>query len=75
MENVSKNSTNDKVLSQMKSENLHISPDDILCSLQPLIAEYFDGDCKCSGDSITYTAANGQKFYIVAAEIKYAEVK
>ena len=70
MENVSKNSTNDKVLSQMKLDNLHISPDDILCSLQPLIAEYFDGDCQCSSDSITYTAANGQKFRIVAAEIK-----
>ena len=28
MENVSKNSTSDKVLSQMKSENLHISPED-----------------------------------------------
>lgn len=70
MENVSKNSTNDKVLSQMKFENLHIAPDDILCSLQPLIAEYFDGDCECSGDYITYTAANGQKFRILAAEIK-----
>ena len=70
MENVSKNSTNDKVLSQMKFENLHISPDDILSSLQPLIAEYFDGDCQCSSDGITYTAANGQKFHIVAAEIK-----
>lgn len=54
----------------MKCENLHISPDDILCSLQPLIAEYFDGDCQCSSDGITYTAANGQKFHIVAAEIK-----
>lgn len=54
----------------MKSENLHISPDDILCSLQPLIDEYFDGDCECSGDYITYTAANGQKFRILAAEIK-----
>lgn len=74
MENVSKNSTNDKVLSQMKSENLHISPDDILCSLQPLIAEYFDGDCECSGEAITYTTANGQKFRILAAEIK-SEVK
>lgn len=70
MENVSKNSTNDKVLSQMEFENLHISPDDILCSLQPLIAEYFNGDCECSGDYITYTAANGQKFRILAAEIK-----
>lgn len=70
MENVSKNSTNDKVLSQMKPEKLHISPDDILCSLQPLIAEYFDGYCECTGESITYTAANGQKFRIVAAEIK-----
>lgn len=70
MENVSKNSTNDKVLSQMEFENLHISLDDILCSLQPLIAEYFDGYCECSGDYITYTAANGQKFRIVAAEIK-----
>lgn len=70
MENVSKNSTNDKVLSQMKPEKLHISPDDILCSLQPLIAEYFDGYCKCSCNYITYTAANGQKFRIVAAEIK-----
>lgn len=70
MENVSKNSTNDKVLSQMKSENLHISPDDILCSLQPLIDEYFDGDCECSGDYITYTAANGQKFRILTAEVK-----
>lgn len=74
MENVSKNSTNDKVLSQIKSENLHISPDDILCSLQPLIAEYFDGDCECSGEAITYTTANGQKFRILAAEIK-SEVK
>ena len=70
MENVSKNSTNDKVLSQMKFENLHIAPDDILCSLQPLIAEYFDGDCQCSSDAITYTAANGQKFRILAAEVK-----
>lgn len=70
MENVSKNSTNDKVLSQMKYENLHISPDDILCSLQPLIAEYFDGHCECIGESITYTAANGQKFRILVAEIK-----
>ena len=70
MGNVSKNSTNDKVLSQMESENLHISPDDILCSLQPLIAEYFNGECECSGDSITYTAANGQKFRILAAEVK-----
>lgn len=70
MENVSKNSTNDKVLSQMEFENLHISLDDILCSLQPLIAEYFDGYCECSGDYITYTAASGQKFHIVAAEIK-----
>lgn len=70
MENVSKNSTNDKVLSQMKSEKLHISLDDILCSLQPLIAEYFNGECECSGDSITYTAANGQKFRILTAEIK-----
>ena len=70
MENVSKNSTNDKVLSQMKFENLHIAPDDILCSLQPLIAEYFDGDCQCSSDGITYTAANGQKFRILAAEVK-----
>ena len=70
MENVSKNSTNDKVLSQMKLENLHISPEDILCGLQPLIAEYFDGDCEYSCDGITYTAANGQKFRILAAEIK-----
>ena len=70
MGNVPKNSTNDKVLSQMKSENLHISSDDILCSLQPLIAEYFDGDCECSGDYITYTAANGQKFRILSAEIE-----
>ena len=70
MENVSKNSTNDKVLSQIKSENLHISPDDILCSLQPLIAEYFDGECQCSGDYITYTTANGQKFRILVAEIE-----
>lgn len=70
MEDVSKNSTNDKVLSQMESENLHISPDDILCSLQPLIAEYFDGDCEYSCNYITYTAANGKKFRIVAAEIK-----
>lgn len=70
MENVSKNSTNDKVLSQMEFENLHISLDDILCSLQPLIAEYFDGYCECSGDYITYTAANGQKFRILTAEIK-----
>lgn len=70
MENVSKNSTNDKVLLQMKLENLHSSPDDILFSIQPLITEYFDGDCECSGDYITYTAANGQKFHIVAAEIK-----
>lgn len=54
----------------MKSENLHISPDDILYSLQPLIAEYFDGECQCSGDYIIYTAANGQKFRIIAAEIK-----
>lgn len=69
MGNVPKNSTNDKVLSQMKSENLHISSDDILCSLQPLIAEYFDGDCQCSSDGITYTAANGQKFHIVAVGI------
>ena len=74
MENVSKNSTNDKVLSQMKSENLHISPDDILCSLQPLIAEYFNGDCQFSSSSITYTTANGQKFRILVAEIK-SEVK
>lgn len=58
----------------MKSENLHISPDDILCSLQPLIAEYFDGDCEYLGEGITYTAANGQKFRILAAEIK-SEVK
>ena len=65
MENVSKNSTNDKVLSQMKSEKLHIS-----FSLQPLIAEYFDGYCECSGDGITYIAANGQKFRILSAEIK-----
>ena len=69
MGNVPKNSTNDKVLSQMKSGNLHISSDDILCSLQPLIAEYFDGDCQCSSDGITYTAANGQKFHIVAVGI------
>ena len=69
MENVSKNSTNDKVLSQMKSENLHISPDDILCSLQPLIAEYFNGDCQCSSDGITYIAANGQKFRILVTII------
>ena len=69
MENVSKNSTNDKVLSQMKSEKLHISTEDILFSLQPLIAEYFDGYCECSGDGITYIAANGQKFRILAAEI------
>ena len=75
MGNVSKNSTNDKVLSQMKSENLHISLDDILCSLQPLIAEYFDGYCECSGDYITYTATNGQKFRIAVAEIEQAEVK
>lgn len=54
----------------MKYENLHISPDDILCSLQPLIAEYFDGHCECTGESITYTAANGQKFRILVAEIK-----
>lgn len=54
----------------MEFENLHISPDDILCSLQPLIAEYFDGYCECSGDYITYTAANGQKFRILTAEIK-----
>ena len=54
----------------MKSEELHISPDDILCSLQPLIAEYFDGACECSGDYIIYTAANGQKFRILAAEVK-----
>lgn len=70
MENVSKNSTNDKVLSQMKSEELHISPDDILCSLQPLIAEYFDGDCEYSCNYITCTAANGQKFRILVAEIE-----
>lgn len=70
MENVSKNSTNDKVLSQMKYENLHILPEDILFSLQPLIAEYFDGDCQCSSDSITYSVANGQKFRIIVAEIK-----
>ena len=70
MKNVSNNSTNDKVLSQMNSGNLHISPDDILCSLQPLIAEYFNGDCQCSSDCITYIAANGQKFRILAAEIK-----
>ena len=70
MENVSKNSTNNKVLSQMKSEKLHISTEDILFSLQPLIAEYFDGDCECFGEGITYTAANGQKFRILAAEIK-----
>lgn len=70
MENVSKNSTNDKVLSQMKFENLHIAPDDILCSLQPLIDEYFDGDCECSGEVITYTTANGQKFRILTAEVK-----
>lgn len=69
MENVSKNSTNNKVLSQMKSENLHISPDDILCSLQPLIAEYFNGDCQCSSDGITYIAANGQKFRILVTTI------
>lgn len=69
MENVSKNSTNDKVLSQMKSEKLHISTEDILFSLQPLIAEYFNGDCECSSESITYTAVNGQKFRILAAEI------
>ena len=69
MENVPKNSTNDKVLSQMKSENLHISSDDILCSLQPLIAEYFDGYCECSGDYITYTATNGQMFRIIPEEI------
>lgn len=54
----------------MKFENLHIAPDDILCSLQPLIAEYFDGDCQCSSDGITYTAANGQKFRILTAEVK-----
>ena len=70
MENVSKNFTKDKVLSQMKLENLHISPEDIMFSLQPLIAEYFDGYCECSGDYITYTAANGQKFRILTAEIK-----
>ena len=70
MENVSKNSTNDKVLSQMKSENLHITPEDILLSLQPFITEYFDGDCECSGDYITYTATNGQKFRILATEVK-----
>lgn len=70
MENVSKNSTNDKVLSQMKLENLHTTTGDILFSLQPLIAEYFNGECQCSGDYITYTAANGQKFRILAAEIK-----
>lgn len=70
MGNVSKNSTNDKVLSQMKYENLHILSEDILFSLQPLIAEYFDGDCECFDDSITYTAANGQKFRILSAEIK-----
>lgn len=70
MENVSKNSTNDKVLSQMEFENLHISHDDILCSIQPLITEYFDGDCEFSSESITYTAANGQKFRILSAEIK-----
>ena len=69
MENVSKNSTNDKVLSQMEFENLHISPDDILCSLQPLIAEYFNGDCQCSSDGITYIAANGQKFRILVTII------
>ena len=69
MGNVSKNSTNDEVLSQIKSENLHISPDDILCSLQPLIAEYFDGYCECTGESITYTAANGQKFRILVTII------
>lgn len=54
----------------MEFENLHISHDDILCSLQPLIAEYFDGDCQCSSDCITYIAANGQEFRILAAEIK-----
>ena len=70
MGNVSKNSTNDKVLSQMKLENLHISLEDILFSLQPLVAEYFDGSCKCSRDGITYTAANGQKFRILSAEIE-----
>ena len=70
MKNVSNNSTNDKVLSQMNSGNLHISPDDILCSLQPLIAEYFNGDCQCSSDCITYIAANGQKFRILVAKIE-----
>ena len=69
MENVSKNSTNDKVLLQMKSENLYISPEDILLSLQPLITEYFDGDCEYSCDGITYAAVNGQKFRILASEI------
>ena len=54
----------------MESENLRISPDDILCSLQPLIAEYFDGDCEYSCNYITYTAANGQKFRILSAEVK-----
>lgn len=70
MENVSKNSTNDEVLSQIKSENLHILPDDILCSLQPLMAEYFDGTCEYSGEGITYTDDGGRKFRIIAAEIK-----
>ena len=69
MENKSKNSAKAKMLSQMKSENLHISPEDILFSLQPLIAEYFDGECQCSGDYITYTAANGQKFRNFAVDI------
>ena len=53
----------------MKSENLHISPEDILFSLQPLIAEYFDGECQYSGEGITYAAANGQKFRNFAVDI------
>ncbi len=70
MKNVSKNSTNDEVLLQIKPENLHILPEDILCSLKPLIDEYFDGDCDSLNGCLTYTAAGGQQFRISATEIK-----
>ena len=49
-------------------EGAVVTAEDVAASLKPLIDEYFVGECKAAGETLTYTLPDGKKFTIAISE-------
>lgn len=54
---------------EVQTQKLRISKNDILASLKPLAEEYFSGEIDAANCGLIFTACNGQRFRIYVEEI------